>query len=100
MRVFLRLQVRRELPTVHAPRDGCRFEECIRDLERSPREERRGLREADALYRRLAFRGFEQSLLTQPRVFPTKRKQLFVGSPLDNTSVIDHENLICMRHAR
>ena len=89
MRVFLRLQVRRELLTFHPPPDGCRFEECIRDLERSLREERRGLREEDALYCRLAFRGFEQTLLTQPRVFPTKRKQLLVGSPLDNTPVIE-----------
>ncbi len=53
------------------------------------------LREADALYRRLAFRRFEQTLFAQPRVFPTKRKQLLVGSALDDTAVIKHENLIC-----
>ena len=67
----------------------------MRDLERSLREERRALREAAAFYRRLAFRGFEQTLFGQPRVFPTKRKQLLVGSALDDTAVIKHENLVC-----
>jgi len=86
----LRLPVRRELGALRPPPDGCRFDERIRDLERSLREERRGLREAYALYRRLAFRGFEQTLLTQPRVFPTQRKQLLVGSALDDTAVIKH----------
>jgi hypothetical protein len=83
-----------QLPALRAPPDGCRFEERIRDLKRSLREERRALREADALCRRLAFRRFEQTLLTQPRVFPTKRKQLLVRSALDDTAVIKHENLV------
>ena len=91
---LLRLPVRRELATFHPPPDGCRFEERIPDLERSLPEERRGLREADALYRRLAFRRFEQTLFAQPRVFPPKRKQLLVGSALDDTAVIKHQNLV------
>ena len=96
MRVFLRLPVRRDLPTFHPPPDGCRFEERIRDLERSLREECRALRQADTFYHRLAFRRFEPTLFAQPRVFPTKRKQLLVGSALDDTAVIKHENVICV----
>ena len=92
----LRLPLRRELGALSPPPDGCRFEKRIRDLERSLREERRALRQADAFYRRLAFRCFEPTLLAQPRVFPTKRKQLLVGSALDDTAVIKHENLICV----
>src|SRR6476646_6058434 len=90
---FLRSSVRRE--SLRSPPDGCRFEKRIRDLECSLREERRALREADALCRRLAFRRFEQTLFGQPRVFPTKRKQLLVSSALDDTAVIKHENLVC-----
>jgi hypothetical protein len=93
---FLRLPVRRELGALRPPPDGCRFEERIRDLERSLREERRALRQADTFYHRLAFRRFEPTLFAQPRVFPTKRKQLLVGSALDDTAVIKHENLICV----
>ena len=83
--------VRRE--SLCPPPDGCRFEKRIRDLECSLGEERRALREADALYRRLAFRRFEQTLFGQPRVFPSKRKQLLVRSALDDMAVIKHENL-------
>src|SRR6476619_1165862 len=90
---FLCSPVRRE--SLCPPPDGCRFEERIRDLQRSAREERRALREPGALYGRLAFRRFEQTLFGQPRVFPTKRKQLLVGSALDDTAVIKHENLVC-----
>jgi hypothetical protein len=54
--------VRRELPALRPPPDECRFEERILDLERSLREERRALRQADAFYRRLAFRCFEPTL--------------------------------------
>ena len=82
------------------PPDGCRFEERIRDLERSLREEGRALRQADAFYRRLAFRRFEPTLFAQPRVFPTKRKQLLVGSALDDTAAIKHENLVCVHDSR
>src|SRR5882757_3352283 len=92
---LLRSPVRRELPTFRPPPDRCRFEERIPDLERSLPEERRGLREADALYRRLAFRRFEQTLFAQPGVFAPKRKQLFVRSALDDTAAIKHENLVC-----
>jgi hypothetical protein len=99
MRVFSRLPVRRELPTFHPPPDECRFEERIPDLERSLSEERRGLREADVLYRRLPFRRFEPTLFALTGVFPTKRKQLVVGSALDDTAVIEHENLICMHYS-
>jgi hypothetical protein len=53
------------------------------------------LREADALYRRLAFRRFEQTLFAQPGVFPPKRKQFVVRSALDDTAAIKHENLVC-----
>ena len=84
-----------ELPTFHPPPDGCRFEERIPDLERSLPEERRGLRQADALYRRLAFRRFEQTLFAQPSVFAAKRKQFVVRSALDDTAAIKHENLVC-----
>src|SRR6478736_4792782 len=90
---FLRSPVRRE--SLRPPPDGCRFEKRICDLEYSLREERCALRESDALYRRLAFRRFEQTLFGQPRVFPTKRQQFLVGSALDDTAVIKHENLIC-----
>src|SRR5512133_355459 len=76
----LRFPMRRDGPPLRPPPDGRRFAERIRDLERSLREKRCALREADALSRRLAFRRFEQTLLGQPRVFPTKRKQLLVGS--------------------
>src|SRR4029453_5614472 len=92
----LRAPVRREGPPLRPPPDGCRFEERIRDLERSLCEEPRALREADALYRRLACRRFEQTLFAQPRVFPTKCKQLLVGSALDDTAMIKHENLVCV----
>src|SRR4030095_6425081 len=87
---------RSSCPTLRPPSDGCRFEERIRDLERSLREKRRALRKAAAPYRHLAFRRFEETLFAQPRVFPTKRKQLLVRSALDNTTVIKHENLICV----
>ena len=87
---------RRELPAFHPPPDGCRFEKRIRDLQRSLREERRALRQADAFYRRLAFRYFEPTLLAQPRIFPTKPEQLLVGAALDDTAVIKYENLICV----
>src|SRR5262245_8260232 len=83
--------MRREGPPLRSPPDGCRR---IRDFECSLREKRRALREANALYRRLAFRRFEQTLFVQPRVFPTKREQLFVGSAFDYTTVIKHENLV------
>src|SRR6476659_579346 len=75
---FLRSPVRRE--SLCSPPDGCRFAERLRDLKRSFREKRRALRETAALCRRLAFRRFEQTLFGQPRVFSTKRKQLFVSS--------------------
>src|SRR6476661_6991334 len=90
---FLRSSMRRE--SLRSPPDGCRFEKRIRDLECSLREKRRALREAGAPYRRLAFRRFEQTLFGQPCVFPTKREQFLVGSALDDTAVIKHENLIC-----
>ena len=83
--------MRREGPSLRSPPDGCRR---IRDFECSLREKRRALREANALYRRVAFRRFEQTLFVQPRVFPSKRKQLFVGSAFDYTTVIKHENLV------
>src|SRR4029453_6096118 len=67
---------------------------------RSLREERRALRQADAFYRRLAFRRFEPTLLAQPRVFSPKRKQLLVGSALDDTAAIKHENLVCVHDSR
>jgi len=86
----------RELGALRPPPDGCRFEERILDLERSLPEERRALRQAATFYHRLAFRRFEPTLFAQPRVFPTKRKQLLVGSALDDTAVIKHENMICV----
>jgi len=84
-----------ELPALRPTPYECRLEERILDLERSLREERRALRQADAFHDRLAFRYVEQTLFAQPRVFPTKRKQLLVGSALGDTAVIKHENLIC-----
>ena len=54
---FLRSPVRRE--SLRPPPDGCRFEKRIRDLECSLREERRALREADALCRRRALQEAE-----------------------------------------
>src|SRR6266403_3385895 len=84
-----------ELPALRPTPYECRLEERILDLERSLREERRALRQADAFHDRLAFRYFEQTLFAQPRVFPTKRKQLLVSSALDDTAVIKHENLVC-----
>src|SRR5262245_2772333 len=95
-RRVLRAPVRREGPPLRPPPDGCRFEERIRDLERSLCEERRALRESDAFCRRLAFRRCEQTFFGQPRVFPTKCKQLLVGSALDDTTMIKHENLVCV----
>src|SRR5207244_8372298 len=83
-----------ELGALRPSPDRCRFDERILDLERSLREKRRALRQADTFYGRLAFRRFEPTLFAQPRVFPTKRKQLLVGSALDDTAVIKHENLI------
>src|SRR5215469_1283919 len=84
---------RREGPSFRSPPDGRRR---IRDLECSLREERCALREAEMLYRRVAFWCFEQTLFVQPRVFPTKRKQLLVVSQFNDTTVIKHENLVCV----
>src|SRR5262249_46871201 len=95
-RRVLRAPMRREGPPLRPPPDGCRFEERIRDLERSLCEERRALRESDAFCRRLAFRRCEQTFFGQPRVFPTKCKQLLVGSALDDTTMIKYENLVCV----
>jgi hypothetical protein len=59
---FSYLVIIRELPTLHSSSNEGRFEKRIPDLKRSLPEERRGLREADALYRGLVFRRFEQTL--------------------------------------
>src|SRR5262249_5495307 len=84
-----------ELPTLHPSSNECRFEERIPDLERSLPEERRGLREPEALYHRLAFRRFEQTLFAQSGVFAPKRKQFVVRSAFGDTAAIKHENLVC-----
>src|SRR5689334_12084612 len=80
----------RESP-LRPPPDGCRR---IRDLECSLCEECGALRKSEALYRRVAFRRFEQTLFPQHRVFPAQRKQLLMGSALEDTAVIKHENLV------
>src|SRR6201993_2746491 len=85
----------RALPTLHPSSEECRFKDRIPDLKRSLPEEHRGLREADALYHRFAWRGFEQTLFAQPGVLPPKRKQFVVRSALDDTAAIKHENLVC-----
>src|SRR5262249_21310717 len=93
---LLRAPAHHEGPPLRSPPNRRRR---IRDLECSLREERGALREAEAVYPRVVFRRFEQTLLPQPRVFPTKRKQLLMSSTLDNTAVIKHENLVCVHHS-
>src|SRR4029453_6855411 len=45
-------------------------------------------------------RDLEQALLAQPGIFAAQRDQFVMLAPLDNSAMIEHENLVCAYNCR